>query len=108
MNTTAMQASRPRRSSTAMPNEFLFSLISLALATILIQAIYALHVRPVAQAIMERDRAAIANDPTYVSERSFYIVVKDYEQEAEIILMIWALAILWYRSREQNQERRLL
>lgn len=108
MNTTAMQATRPRRTRSPMSNEFLFSLISLAVATIIIQGIYALHVRPVAQAIMERDRVAIASDPTYVSERSFYIVIKDYEQEAEIILMIWALAILWYRSREQNQERGLL
>jgi biopolymer transport protein ExbB/TolQ len=106
MNTSVMQETR--RPQRAAPSEFMYSLFSLIVATIIVQAIYALHVRPMAQAVMERDRAAVIRDPTYVSERSFYIIIKDYEQEAEIILMIWALAILAYRAREQTHERKLL
>ena len=40
--------------------------------------------------------------------RSIYVVIKDYEQEAEIILMLWALAILSYKAIEQRRERQVL
>ena len=36
------------------------------------------------------------------------MVIKDYEQEAEIILMLWALAILGYKAIEQRRERQVL
>jgi biopolymer transport protein ExbB/TolQ len=47
-------------------------------------------------------------DPNYVQQRSIYVVIKDYEQEAEIILMLWALAILGYKAIEQRRERQVL
>src|SRR6186713_2900172 len=102
MTTTAIEEPQPRRAKSGPPSEFLFSVLALLVATIVVQAIYALHVRPTAQAIMERDRIQLQTDPAYVSERSFYIIIKDYEQEAEIILMLWALAILGFRAREQT------
>jgi biopolymer transport protein ExbB/TolQ len=43
-----------------------------------------------------------------VQQRSIYVVIKDYEQEAEIILMLWALAILGYKAIEQRRERQVL
>lgn len=90
------------------PGEFLFSVFALAIATILVHAFYVLHVRPVAQAVLTQQRQATLRDPLYVPERSLYIIVKDYEQEAEIILMIWALAIMGYKALEQRRERRAL
>jgi biopolymer transport protein ExbB/TolQ len=108
MNTTVAEQSQTRRMKFRPPSEFLFSVIALLVATIVVQAIFALHVRPIAQALMEKDRIQIQSDPAYVSERSLYIIIKDYEQEAEIILMLWALAILGFRAREQTVERRLL
>jgi biopolymer transport protein ExbB/TolQ len=67
-----------------------------------------LHVRPVAAAILANDRQMMLKDPEYVSERSIYVLVKDYEQESEIILMIWALAILAYKAAAQRRERAAL
>lgn len=90
------------------PNEFLFSLFALIVATIVVHSIYVLHVRPTAQAIMTQQRKAMLADPLYVPERSLYIIVKDYEQEAEIILMLWALAIMGYKAQEQRRQRRAL
>jgi biopolymer transport protein ExbB/TolQ len=108
MSSTVLPNSAQRRARFNQPSEFMFSVFALILSTIVVQAIYALHVRPQAQAIMERDRAAVLQDPAYVSQRSLYVVLKDWEQEAEIILMLWALAILAWRAREQRDERRLL
>lgn len=93
----------PTRSS-----EFVYSVFALIVSIIVVHAVYVLHVRPQAQAIMQQQRAAMLEDPNYVAERSLYVVLKDYEQEAEIILMLWALAILAFRAREQRLERRVL
>lgn len=90
------------------PNEFLFNLFALIVATIVVHSIYVLHVRPKAQAVMTQQRQAMLTDPLYVPERSLYIIVKDYEQEAEIILMLWALAIMGYKAQEQRRQRRAL
>jgi biopolymer transport protein ExbB/TolQ len=91
-----------------LPSEFLFSLVALGLAIVVIHSLFVLHVRPVAAAILANDRQMMLKDPEYVSERSIYVLVKDYEQESEIILMIWALAILAYKAAAQRRERAAL
>ncbi|MCP5327056.1 MAG: MotA/TolQ/ExbB proton channel family protein [Steroidobacteraceae bacterium] len=91
-----------------LPNEFVFSLVSLALAIVIVHSVFVLHVRPVAEAIMTVDRERMLADPAYVSQRSIYIVIKDYEQEAEIILMLWALALMGYKALAQRIEQRAL
>ena len=87
-----------------LPDEFTFTVVALLLSVILVHAAYVLHVRPAAEAQMAADRAAMKKDPDYVSQRSVYVVIKDYEQEAEIILMLWALAILGYKAVAQRRE----
>ena len=91
-----------------LPNEFIFSLVSLALAIVIIHSTFVLHVRPMAEAIMAADREKLAADPNYVSQRSIYVVIKDYEQEAEIVLMVWALALMGYKALAQRIEQRAL
>src|SRR5688500_10398612 len=109
MNTTAVEqraaTRRAQPAPRALPNEFLFSIFALLASIIVIHGIFVLHVRPQATAIMMEQRAQMLANPEYVAERSLYIIIKDWEQEAEIILMFWALAILWYRMREQREER---
>jgi biopolymer transport protein ExbB/TolQ len=73
-----------------------------------VHSIYVLHVRPTAQAIMEQNRIAADRDKNFVADRSVYILIKDYEQEAAIILMLWALTILFYKANHQRSERRVL
>lgn len=90
------------------PSEFLFSVISLVVAVIVVHATYVLHIRPTADAIVSEQRARMAEDPNYVTERSFYVVIKDYEQEAIVILLLWALAIIVYKAFEHARERRVL
>lgn len=93
-----------RRSS----NEFIFSLVALAICVAVVHSMYVLHIRPTAQAIITQQRVAAERDRSFVAERSIYVIIKDYEQEAEIILLLWALAILAYKGVHQARERRVL
>jgi biopolymer transport protein ExbB/TolQ len=89
-------------------NEFIFSLVALAICVAVVHSIYVLHVRPTAQAIIAQQRSAAQRDRNFVADRSIYVIVKDYEQESEIILLLWALAILGYKGVHQSRERRVL
>jgi biopolymer transport protein ExbB/TolQ len=44
----------------------------------------------------------------YVVPRSFFVVIKDFEQEACFVLMLWALAIMGYKTRTAMRESRML
>lgn len=90
------------------PHQFLFSVFSLILATIMVHAVYVTAIRPRAAQIVQQQNERARTDPNYVAERSLYVIVKDYEQESCFILMLWALAILGYKGAATARERRLL
>ena len=89
------------------PTEFVFQVFSLLIAFIVVHAIYVAVIRPNADAFIAEERARMEIDSDYVQQRSYYVVVKDYEQEACFVLMFWALAILGYKGvttyRQQQQ-----
>jgi biopolymer transport protein ExbB/TolQ len=89
-------------------SEFLYQLFALILALIFVHAIYVTVVRPKAEAILARQLALQAAGQPYEYERSLYVVVKDYEQEACFILGLWVLAIIGLKTRTLLHERRLL
>ena len=64
--------------------------------------------RPRAAAVMVAQREGMKKDPNYVAQRSMYIVLKDWEQESCVILALWALAIIGYKSWHARSERQLL
>ena len=68
------------------PAEFVFQIFSLIIAVIIIHAIYVAVIRPSAAAIQEEQRYLIAEDPQYEPQRSFYVIVQDFEQEACFVL----------------------
>jgi hypothetical protein len=82
------------------PTEFVFQVFSLLIAFILVHALYVTLVRPQAAAFQTQEAANMRADPGYVQQRSFYVVLKDYEQETCFVLMLWAFAILGYKGRE--------
>lgn len=88
--------------------DFLISLFSLVIATIIVHAIYVTVVRPRAAQIMQQQNELARKDPNYIAERSMYILLKDYEQESCLILFLWALAMLANKSLAAARERRLL
>jgi|MudIll2142460700_1097286.scaffolds.fasta_scaffold14940_3 biopolymer transport protein ExbB/TolQ len=90
------------------PSELLFSLFALIIVTIGVHAVYVAVVRPKATAVLNEQRAAMKKDPDFVAERSMYVVLKDWEQESEIILALWAFAIIGYKMFHSRRERSLL
>ena len=91
-----------------LPVEFIVQLFSLVIAVIIVHAIYVSVVRPNANAVLEQQAIAINENPTYVPERSAYVVIRDLEQEACFILMLWAMTLMGYKAMLAAQERKVL
>lgn len=90
------------------PNELLYSLFALIIVTITVHAVYVTLVRPRAATVLAEQRAAMKKDPNYVTERSIYVVLKDWEQESCVILALWAFAIIGYKAWQGHGERAML
>jgi biopolymer transport protein ExbB/TolQ len=96
------------RAKTRAPSELIFSLFALIIAVIAVHAVYVTIVRPRATVVVAAQREGMKKDPNYVSQRSIYVVLKDWEQESCVILALWALAIIGYKSWHTRAERQLL
>lgn len=90
------------------PVEFVYQLFALIVATIIVHAMYVSSIRPRAEVILERQAVEAQTQENYVAERSIYVVLKDYEQESEIILFLWAMAIIGFKIVTSMRERKLL
>jgi len=91
-----------------LPVEFIFQLFSLFVAVILIHGIYVSIIRPNAAAVLEEQSIQVNANPNYVPERSGYVVVKDWEQEACFVLALWALSLMGYKAMLTIRERNIL
>ncbi|MEM7502876.1 MAG: MotA/TolQ/ExbB proton channel family protein [Pseudomonadota bacterium] len=91
-----------------IPVEFVYQLFALIIAVIVVHAVYVSVVRPNAAQVLEQQAIEAAANPDYVRERSTWVLIKDFEQEACFILMLWALAIMGYKARLITSERSLL
>jgi len=90
------------------PVEFVYQFFALIFAAILVHGAYVSVVRPNAEVQLAEQRALVAQQPDAEVETSVYVVLKDYEQEACFVLMLWALAILGYKWAVVLRERGLL
>ena len=88
--------------------DFVFQLSSLVVALILVHAIYVTVVRPRADTFLAEQSALMAADPEFVQEQSAWVIIKDFEQEACFILMLWAIAIMASKGLTINRESQLL
>ncbi|MEX2489112.1 MAG: MotA/TolQ/ExbB proton channel family protein [Pseudomonadales bacterium] len=91
-----------------LPVEFIFQLFSLIITIIIIHGIYVSVIRPNARAVLEEQAVKINADPTYVPERSPFVVIRDFEQEACFILGFWALSLIGYKAWLTFNERKML
>ena len=89
-------------------NEFIFQLFSLLVSILIVHATYVTVIWPNAKADIEQNRAMIKQDPNYTVEKSWYVVLKDWEQESCFVLGIWALGIMGYKTRRLARERGIL
>jgi biopolymer transport protein ExbB/TolQ len=89
-------------------SEFVFQAASLIVALILVHALYVTVVRPKADFILAEQAALMDAQPDYVQKRSVWVIIRDFEQEACIVLMLWAMAIMAFKSVTTARERALL
>jgi biopolymer transport protein ExbB/TolQ len=83
----------------------LLVLVALALVT---HTVYTIVVRPYAESWLAEQSAYVAANPGTQPERSFFVIIKDPEQEAVIIIAAWALILAGLRFYELRQQRKLL
>ena len=94
--------------SKQLPIEFIYQLFSLIIAIIIVHAVYVGVIRPNASAILEAQAIEMNANPDYVPERSAYVVIRDFEQEACFILALWAMSLMGYKALQTARERRIL
>ena len=97
-----------RMSKTRIPSEFAFQLLALLAAVIVVHAFYVGLIRTSADVQLEAQAALQASGEAFVPERSLYVVIRDFEQEACFILMIWALAIMGLKAWTTREETTML
>jgi biopolymer transport protein ExbB/TolQ len=83
-------------------------LVVLVVIAVVVQLIYAGFVRPTAEEWLTEQRAIAARQPGYTPARSIWVIIQDPEQEATIIVSIWAMILAVMRFRELRAQRELL
>lgn len=90
------------------PLEFLYQVFSLLIAFIIVHGAYVTVIRPRADQFLEQEKVQVTANPNHEQQRNFYVVLRDYEQEACFVLMFWALAILGLKGVLVYRQQRLL
>ncbi|HEU4620261.1 MAG TPA: MotA/TolQ/ExbB proton channel family protein [Gammaproteobacteria bacterium] len=83
-------------------------LLILVVLTLVIQTLYTIVVRPGAAAWTEKQMELVRENPGYKPERSLYVIIAGEEQEATIIIAIWAFVLSAIRFVELRGQRKLL
>lgn len=96
------------RKKNGISTEFVYQVFSLVLIVIIVHAAYVGFIRPAADVILAEQALRVETDATYIVERSLFVLVRDYEQEACFILMLWALAIMAFKALATIRDRALL
>ena len=88
--------------------EFIYQVFSLIIIIIAVHAVYIGIIRPNADAFLARQAELMEEDKSLVTQRSPYVVIRDYEQETCFILLLWALAMMVYKGMATIRNRALL
>jgi len=89
-------------------NDFVFQVTTLVLAFLVMHVPWTLVVRPRARVVLETQAREMRTNPEYIQERSWWVIIKDPEQEWEFILCLWALCIMGAKWHSSTRERKLL
>ncbi len=90
---------------------FMVQNLGLVFAIVAVGLLYSLIIRPQArvdEALSQRIQATETGGETYAPERSVFIILKDYEQQVCLTLMIWAAIMLSFKLLQVAREQQLL
>ena len=85
------------------PPDFLYQMLSLIVSFILIHSIYLLFIEPAAAA-----QALEAIRLNKAPERTLSIILRDFEQETCLILMFWALSIIFIKWKRVSEDLEII
>ena len=88
--------------------EFIYQLFALLTVIILVHAFYVGIIRPNADAFLAAQAALLETDKSHITQRSVFVIVRDFEQEICFILMLWALSIIGFKMVAISREGALL
>jgi len=92
-------------------DDAVYSISALLLSVIIIHSIWTLIIRPRAEAVLSH-RVEVTNTKNVKAQvlqlRSVYVILKDYEQETCVILMLWSLLLLARQAQDTRLARKLL
>jgi biopolymer transport protein ExbB/TolQ len=89
---------------------FIVQNVGLLVAVLLVAFLYGTVIRPKARELEITNRLLQAEsiETDYTPQRSIFIILKDFEQQACLTLMVWAVIILSYKLYLVAQESKLL
>jgi len=91
-----------------IPTELIYQIFSLLIAFIIVHAVYISVIRPQADTFLQHEHEMMIADSSYIQQRNFYVVIRDFEQEACFILMLWAFSIMGFKGYLSWKESQLL
>ena len=91
-----------------LSTEFLYQIIALLTIIVLVHGAYVGIIRPTAEAELQEQASLMASGVQVAPNRSLSVIIRDFEQEACFILMLWALAIMAYKGRQAFHERAMV
>jgi biopolymer transport protein ExbB/TolQ len=89
-------------------SELMFQVFSLLICLIVVHAVYVTVVLPGANALLDEQRMQQETTGQFVAKRSIHIIMKDPEQEIEVILGLWVLLIIARKAKMSLRELKLL
>jgi len=103
------RGSQPQRHNSG-GQDALFTLGSLVVCAIILQAIWALIIRPHAEVVLSQRSIVVTDNAQHavLQLRSVWVVLKDHEQQASVTLGVWSLILLLRQGILVSQHRRLL
>ena len=90
-----------------LASEFLFQIFALLLSLIVVHTVWVAVVWPRAEAHLSAQAERIAAGDTTAQPQSIFVILKDYEQESEVILFFWCIAIMGFKGAQLRHERTL-
>jgi biopolymer transport protein ExbB/TolQ len=84
------------------------NIVLLLLVTLVIQTVYAVYVRPSAEAWMVEQQALVNADPSYTPSRNVLVIIAEPEPQASITVTVWALLLGVLRAAGIKRTRNLL
>jgi biopolymer transport protein ExbB/TolQ len=98
----------PARRNVRPPSEFTFGIVALLFTVIFVHASYVSWIRPRGLEDTAAEQMRMRTDKNYTPTRTFFLTIKDYEQETEIIHFMWALLIIGFKGFLVHRERKML